>query len=273
MRTDEYRFSDPITRRPWRIVLTDEGDRSRVEFWDMENAGKRGIDPERGQFVADYFLRTLKDGGWPVGLSLHFGVEAWTVSMEGMAEIEAWIDGEVRPEEPSASAAPEAPQEEAREAGWFGFDWGPVFPGFDTGRSWNGWACPLFTRAEAERVLAWMWAEAIPGEPRSHIDADGVLHLFAYGADYGADEPEGWTHHEPTHDGLYSIGGGSLCWDRYTEDEAAERNAEENCPGGEHGLTWNDDGSELRCDWCGFSRPSTPEEASEFRRAWEAAEA
>ena len=29
-----------------------------------------------------------------------------------------------------------------------------VFPGFTSGETWNGWACPLFTREVAEKVLA-----------------------------------------------------------------------------------------------------------------------
>ena len=33
---------------------------------------------------------------------------------------------------------------------------GQSFEGFTSGHSWNGWACPLFSKAEADRVVrAW----------------------------------------------------------------------------------------------------------------------
>lgn len=40
--------------------------------------------------------------------------------------------------------------------GRFGFDDGPEFEGVTTGQTWNGWACPYFTKEVAEEVIAYL---------------------------------------------------------------------------------------------------------------------
>lgn len=60
---------------------------------------------------------------------------------------------------------------------------------------WNGWAMPLFTREQAEAVLAWL---------NPLLVEDG-------------DEPE--TMPEPTAEGLYPLGSGAWMWE--LADEAA----------------------------------------------------
>jgi hypothetical protein len=68
-------------------------------------------------------------------------------------------------------------------------------------RRWNGWACPRFTREQAQQIAeaspdhgAWSWE----GDVLVCVDSSGVA------------EPERW---EPDADGKYAVGAFAWIWD------------------------------------------------------------
>ena len=96
MTAPHHDFTDPETKRRWRVRFVRKGDRyglnhclthekaePLVEFYDREFAGD--IFPDEGQFVSRYDVSTLikrRDGS----LHLDGGIEAWCISADGMLE-------------------------------------------------------------------------------------------------------------------------------------------------------------------------------------------
>lgn len=74
------------------FCLTHDEDKPLVEFYDS-----RYPHTEFGQFVSRYYVKTiLEDNGYgdkSVGLQLHGGVPAWTVSERHMDIVRAYLKG------------------------------------------------------------------------------------------------------------------------------------------------------------------------------------
>ena len=75
------------------------------------------------------------------------------------------------------------------------------FEGYTTGRTWNGWQCPWFTKKVRDQIFAYYFDPA-----NRNPDKDDLEWL----ADYKEMKP-----HE---NGLYDFGG-CLCWEEYTEEQ------------------------------------------------------
>lgn len=90
----------------------------------------------------------------------------------------------------------------------------PVFAGFwEPGENWNGWACPSFTKAEADRIMA-AWNGA-------SYDAKADAFSFPYDpSDLTREEPHdvfrGVDH--PTHGRLYPVGARGWTWSAVAAD-------------------------------------------------------
>lgn len=80
------------------------------------------------------------------------------------------------------------------------------FAGFHTGRRWNGWAMPLFTKETADKIIAWIseWDEY---KARYDEEKD------AYVVQYADDEPDVFAAEVVDRKKLYPIGAGSWVWD------------------------------------------------------------
>lgn len=69
--------------------LTHRDDEPLVEFYDArQDATKFG---PRGQFVSRYNATTILCFAAGRGLALDFGVPAWTVTPEEMAQVQTWV--------------------------------------------------------------------------------------------------------------------------------------------------------------------------------------
>lgn len=94
---------------------------------------------------------------------------------------------------------------------------GLTFAGYTIGHTWNGWACPLFTQAEAERIVeAWHTAGyAADYEPESdtfrfapidtEAEPDPDLGDEEVAEQFGSVEIDGLT--------LYRVGAGAWVWE------------------------------------------------------------
>lgn len=113
---------------------------------------------------------------------------------------------------------------------WFGGDWSEeVFCGYDSGRRWNGWACPLLTERQVDLFIDIQTkhfgsTEVGVGTAVKWVERGGVKLLEVTDL---SDPDEAYTI-EPTlrstTDGdfhLYDIGLG-FTWDIYTTDEIVE---------------------------------------------------
>lgn len=125
----------------------------------------------------------------------------------------------------------------------------PVFDGFTAGQTWNGWACPMFEKAEADRLIAYINAEAAffgrraDDDPNPNFTYDPDLdayiehdvsyfeetkeHPFEFN---GQKMPVGVTQVYPGNDfhgrRVYDIGAGSWCWNDVTFPEGEADDAE-----------------------------------------------
>lgn len=66
--------------------LVHDNDEPLIEFYDQTYAG----DPrfgERGQFVANYYLSTLREPNARRGIDLSGGVPAWRITAENLADV------------------------------------------------------------------------------------------------------------------------------------------------------------------------------------------
>lgn len=90
---------------PWNVRLVRQGGRygrqdclthrdtePLVEFYDAR-ADEAKFGP-RGQFVSRYFAATIAKFPPERGLALDFGVPAWTVTPEEMAQAQAWVQAQ-----------------------------------------------------------------------------------------------------------------------------------------------------------------------------------
>lgn len=83
----------------------------------------------------------------------------------------------------------------------FEFDEGPSWPGFTTGQTWNGWACPWMSKEVVLSVLDWM-GESNCEDYSLTYEVEGDL-ITLIDSTY-PEEP--WTL-EPDENGLYNMGG------------------------------------------------------------------
>jgi len=91
--------------RPFRMRLVPEGERygredclthdevdPLVEFYDAsQDPEKFG---ERGQFVARYYLSTLRERDGALGLCLDGGIPSWSVDAAFMTQVVRWLESE-----------------------------------------------------------------------------------------------------------------------------------------------------------------------------------
>lgn len=72
---------------------------------------------------------------------------------------------------------------------------------------WNGWAIPHFTKAQADRVVAWFWKHGQDGTPRLRYDHDAACYI-------GTEDGEVTTYTRNV-DGTYSLGAANWCWESH----------------------------------------------------------
>lgn len=95
-------------------------------------------------------------------------------------------------------------------------DLGVSLAGFTQGKTWNGWACPAFTREQADIVVDTMrqrWGDTV-----GDIGFDAATDTYRFVMD--ADDPEavdGFPGIDAGDLHLYLIGAQCWCW---MEDEA-----------------------------------------------------
>ena len=103
---------------------------------------------------------------------------------------------------------------------------GQAFEGFTEGQRWNGWACPLFTRDESDRLVgAW---NALGY--KADYDSAADMYRFAPIDRFGDPDPDLSDEEEAEHFGsfvvdgmtLYPIGAGAWIWEE-VQDAAASR--------------------------------------------------
>ncbi len=91
----------------------------------------------------------------------------------------------------------------------------PEFEGYDEGRRWNGWACPTFTREQADKVATW-WNT----QPGCVAEWDSEHDGYAFICE-GWDEPDCFLPDYLIQLGekTWAIGAGSWCWNRHDDFE------------------------------------------------------
>lgn len=91
-------------------------------------------------------------------------------------------------------------------------DEGPVYPGYvDTGVTWNGWACPFFTREVAERI-----AEAATAGDFTvayNEERDAFVETTEGFEDEATDYPAQWVLTAEGWLRLYPVGAWAWVWD------------------------------------------------------------
>jgi hypothetical protein len=105
----------------------------------------------------------------------------------------------------------------------FSLDHSPSFDGEDFGDTWNGWACPTFTKDVAHQIIAWLTKssqEYDPTIPPSYFD-EATKEFVIYGYGPTQEHAEGLVpeRHGPYPDGTYGIGSHDWCWWRDDEEE------------------------------------------------------
>jgi hypothetical protein len=108
----------------------------------------------------------------------------------------------------------------------FEFDEGPCWPGFTKGQTWNGWACPFFTKEVAMNVLDWMAEGNTEGEGTIYEETENTLTII------DLQYPEEPYTIEENKDGFYNLGGSwtwneksyycSLCGQTYEKEDAVD---------------------------------------------------
>lgn len=101
---------------------------------------------------------------------------------------------------------------------YFAIEDGAYYKGYENGKRWNGWACPLFEKSVADKICSIASDnETISIEYDKQKDTYSIKSLdnsfeddFYEGKDY---EIDGQIKH------LYPIGSGLWCWDSYKKDE------------------------------------------------------
>jgi len=99
---------------------------------------------------------------------------------------------------------------------------GEEFAGFTSGMSWNGWACPYFTKEVAERIMDKIceW-----GNTKAWYVEENNTYYTNLNCDSGycdEEDTEWWEGSEYIVNGesvvLYCVGGGSWCWDEEVKE-------------------------------------------------------
>lgn len=98
-----------------------------------------------------------------------------------------------------------------------------LFEGYTDGRRWNGWACPVFARDEADRIAKAFRAQPGPDGPfEARYAADSDAFIFCDPADDPQDEPLAFhSRRVETADGpltLYFVGTSYWTWDEASLD-------------------------------------------------------
>jgi hypothetical protein len=95
-----------------------------------------------------------------------------------------------------------------------------TFEGIDTGRTWNGWACPLFDFETATRALASMWASEVLFSANEESEASNSLTFDAQTRDFLMTDSDGRSEsYGPDEDGFYDFS--YLTW--WLEDDQPSR--------------------------------------------------
>lgn len=81
-----------------------------------------------------------------------------------------------------------------------------VFEGFDTGQTWNGWRCPMFTKEQADAVVA-DWNATQGDEVEAHYDQATDTFVFVNHTDENAEE-----RFARSKNGLFAVGAWGWCW-------------------------------------------------------------
>lgn len=101
--------------------------------------------------------------------------------------------------------------------GQFTIDDETAYEGYTTGETWNGWACPMFTREVAEQITATVKAEDWEG---GTVTFDEYLQTFVWESE-GITETTGFSETfdftDTEHGRLYPIGAGSWIWSEVKE--------------------------------------------------------
>lgn len=98
--------------------------------------------------------------------------------------------------------------------GLFSLDDGPSYAGYTADQTWNGWACPLFTKEVADQIAV-AWAH----DPLSQMAGtyDATTDTYAFLDPENEDEPALYPGEDHVVDGqplrLYPIGAGCWVWD------------------------------------------------------------
>jgi len=99
----------------------------------------------------------------------------------------------------------------------------PPFEAFTNGRTWNGWACPMFEKAEADRLVEVLRADPYwDGDHRYDPEQDA----YVLGCGDG-DEEDIWPSSEFEGHHVYAIGAGSWCWNDLTDEQYAEEDQDD----------------------------------------------
>jgi hypothetical protein len=110
--------------------------------------------------------------------------------------------------------APTAKEPTMLRKGQFTLNDETTYEGYTTGETWNGWECPMFTKAEGLRM-----SEEVALDYDHEQDA-----FYARQLDEEADEFEDvgcYAAIETEVGPLYAIGAGEWIWDEVTEQEQA----------------------------------------------------
>lgn len=87
-----------------------------------------------------------------------------------------------------------------------------AYEGVTTGELWNGWECPIFTRATVEQIMAQSFVADSPEIDWHFNDAGEVVIMWN-----GADDPDAVDTYAPLHvegadEPLYALGAWAWCW-------------------------------------------------------------
>lgn len=97
------------------------------------------------------------------------------------------------------------------------------FDGYTDGRRWNGWACPYFNKAQADRLVhAWTkHGYQAEYDPQANTYKFGPLDVLEDVATVQLDDPEQAEHYSAVliaETSYYPIGAGAWIWDEVEEE-------------------------------------------------------
>lgn len=98
-----------------------------------------------------------------------------------------------------------------------------IYEGFDTGVKWNGWACPMFTKEVADKIMADCQTE---GFLNVKYDSAKDTYTFADPEIQDGEEPDIFQGEEFEGHMLYPIGSHYWVWEIVNPDNIIELNGE-----------------------------------------------